>query len=121
MSVGSGFSRWTDKLFGIKVVDGVRWLEVFARDELPDVTREIRPWCLIVNTDNKNQAGTHWLAFYAPLSGGIELCNSFGLYPSIYSLDFLDPVHSSFSLLSLSISVCGHYCIVYIYFRFYNY
>ena len=39
----------------------------------------------------------------------------------MYSLDFLDPLQSSHSLQSPSTSVCGHYCIVYIYFRSHNY
>ena len=41
----------------------------------------------------------------------------FGLSPRIYSLKFLDPLHLSFSLKSPSSSLCGHYCIVYIYLR----
>ena len=39
----------------------------------------------------------------------------------MYSLDFLDPLHSPLSLQSPSTSVCGHYCIVYIYLRSHNY
>ena len=99
----------------------VRWLGVFARDELPDLTRKIRLWCFILNTDPKNQEGTHWLALNALLSSGIELFESFGFSPSMYSLDFLDPLHSSFSFQSPSTSVCGHYCIVYNYLRSHNY
>ena len=76
-----------------RLVDGVSWLGIIARDELPDVTREIRPWCLILNIDPKNQAGTHWLAVYTPLSGGITLFDSFWFSPSMYSLDFVDPLH----------------------------
>ena len=56
-----------------RLVNGVRWLEIFARDELPDVTREKQPWCLILNTDPKDLPWTHWLALYAPQSGRIEL------------------------------------------------
>ena len=85
------------------------------------MTRKIRPWCLILNTDPKNQTGTHWLAFYSTLSGGIELFNSFNFTPSMYKLYLLDPLHSSFSLQSPSTSVCCHYYIVYIYLRFHNY
>ena len=103
-----------------RLLNGVLWLEVFARDELPELSREIRPWCLILNTDPKDKPGTHWLAFYAPIAGGIELFDSFGLSPRIYSLDILDPLHVSFSLQSPSSSVYGHYCIVYIYLRFRN-
>ena len=39
----------------------------------------------------------------------------------MYSLDFLDPLHLSYSLQSPRTSVCGHYSIVYIYIRSHNY
>ena len=104
-----------------RLVDNVRWLGVFARDELPDLTREIRPWCLILNNDTKDKPGTHWLALYAPSARSIKLFDSFGFYPSMYSFDSLDPLHSSYSLQSPSTSVCGHYCIVYIYLHSHNY
>ena len=94
---------------------------VFARDELSDLTREIRPWCLILNTDLKDQPGTHCLVLYEPIASRIELFDLFGLSSRFYSLDFLDPLRLSFSLQSPSSSVCGHYCIVYIYFHFCNY
>ena len=96
---------------------GVRWLGVFARDELPDVTSEIRPWCLILNTDPKDQPGTHWLALYAPKAGFIELFDSFNFSPITYSLESLHILHLGFPLQSISTSVCGYYCIVYIYLR----
>ena len=117
MSGGGGLHAGEIDCLVIRLLNGVRWLGVFARDELPELFREIRPWCLILNTDPKNQPGTHWLALYAPIAGGIELFDSFGLSPRIYSLDFLDSLHLSFSLQSPSSSVCGHYCIVYIYLR----
>ena len=71
-------------------MDVVRWLGVFARDELLDLTREIRPWCLILNTDPKNLATTHWLDLYTPLSNSIELFGSLGFSCSMYSVDYLD-------------------------------
>ena len=117
MSGGAGLNAGEIDLLVSRLLNGVRWLGVFARDELPELSREIRPWCLILNTDPKNQPGTHWLALYAPIAGGIKLFDSFGLSPRIYSLDFLDPLHFSFSLQSPSSSVCNHYCIVYIYLR----
>ena len=102
-------------------MDNVRWLEVFARDELLDLTREIRPWCLILNNDFKDQLGYNWFALYAPSVRSIELFDSFGFSLSMYSLDILDPLHSLYSLQSPSTSLRGHYCIVYIYLCFYNY
>ena len=71
-----------------RVLNGIRWLGVFAQDELPELSSEIQPWCLILNTDPKDQPNTHWLALYAPIAGGIKLFDSFGLSQRIYSLDF---------------------------------
>ena len=98
-----------------RLLVGVRWLGVFARDELPDVTSEIRPWCLILNTDPKYQPGIHWLALYAPKAKFIQLIDSFGFSPINFSLDLLHRLHLGFPLTSPSTSVCGNYCIVYIY------
>ena len=121
MSVCSGLHAGEIECLVSRLVDNVRWLGVFARDELPDLNREIRPLCLILNTHPKGQPGTHWLAVYAPLVRSIELFDSFRFSYSMYSLDFLDPLHSSYSLQSPSTSVCGHYCIVYIYLCSHNY
>ena len=117
MSGGGGLQDGEIDLLVSRLLNGIRWLGVFARDELPELSRVIRPWCLILNTDPKDQPCTHWLTLYALIAGGIELFDLFGLSPRIYSLDCLDPLHLSFSLPSLSSSVCGHYCIVYIYLR----
>ena len=54
-----------------RLLVGVRWLEIFVRDKLPDFIYEIRPWCLILNTYPIDQPGTHWLALYAPIDGPI--------------------------------------------------
>ena len=102
-------------MFGLKATKWGCWLGVFARDELPELSCVIRPWCLILNTDSKDQPGTHWLALYAIIAGGIELFESFGLSCRIYSLDFLDSLHLSLKLQLPCSSVCDHNCIVYIY------
>ena len=108
MSGGDGLHAGKIDCLVSRLLNGVCWLQVFARDELPELSREIRPWCLIINTDRKDQPGTHWLALYAPIANGIKLFKSFGLSPKIYSLKFLDSFHLSFSLQSPSSSVCGH-------------
>lgn len=94
-----------------------RWLGVFARDELPDLALENKPLALVLNTDPHDKPGQHWLAIYAPTEGPYELFDSFGLSPSFYALDFLEPTHSLHSLQSYSSSLCGHYCIYFIYLR----
>ena len=95
----------------------LRWLGVFARDELPDLPMEKRPFALVINTDPHDKPGQHWLAIYAPIEGPYELFDSFGLAPSFYALDFVGPTHSLYSLQSYSSSLCGHYCIYFIYLR----
>ena len=66
MSVVSGLYAGEIECLVSMFVDDIRYLGAFARDELRDLTRKIRFLCLILNTDFKNQPGTHWLAFYAP-------------------------------------------------------
>ena len=80
MSVASGLHAGEIECLVSRLVDTVRWLGIFARDELPDITLEIRPWCLILNTDPKDQPGTDWLALYPPLAGSNELFDSFGFF-----------------------------------------
>ena len=121
MSVGSALHAGEIECSVSRLVDNVRWLGVFARDELPDINREIWSWCLILNTDPKDKPGTHWLALYALSARSIELFDSFGFSPSMNSFEFVDPLHLSYSLQSPSTSLCGHYCIVYIYLRSHNY
>ena len=97
MSVGSGLTAGKIDCLVSMLVDVVSWLGIVARDELPYVTRKIRLWCLILNTDTKNQAKTIWLALYAPVYGNaFELFNAFDFVFSIYCLYFLDPLLSLF-------------------------
>ena len=93
MSGGGGLHAGEIECLVSKLLVGVRWLGVFARDELPDLTRERRPLCLILNTDPKDQPGTHWLAVYAAIAGPIELFDSFGFLPINYSLYSLYLLH----------------------------
>ena len=97
MSVESGLHVGEIDCLISRLMNGVRWLGVFARNDLPDVTREKRQWCLILNTDPKDLPGTNWLALYAPHSGRIELFDSFGFTPSMYGLDSLDVLHLLYS------------------------
>ena len=95
----------------------VRWLGVFARDKLPEMKHECRPFALVLNTDPGSKPGQHWLAIFGPLNGPIELFDSFGLAPSSYGLASLYPTHSRIQLQSPFSALCGHYCIYFIYKR----
>lgn len=93
----------------------VRWLGTFARDQLPNLDNEKRPFALILNTDPAEQEGTHWLALFAH-DRGLELFDSYGLSPSLYG--FPDSYrHSSRSIQALGSSVCGHYCLLFLFYR----
>jgi len=94
-----------------------RWLGVFARDELPELDKEARPFALVLNTDPRTKPGQHWLAIFGPEDGPIELFDSFGLAPSTYHLEHLSPAYSTFTFQSLRSSCCGHYCIYFLYLR----
>jgi len=97
----------------------VRWLGVYARDAVPDLTIERRPFALIFNSDPASKPGQHWLAIYgADKTKEIEFFDSYALPPSTYNLTFDFPIHSSSrSIQSLGTSVCGHYCLLVLYYR----
>ena len=66
----------------------VRWLGIYARDQIPSLKNEKRPFALVVNSDVASGPGEHWLALYAPRDSlKIEMFDSFGLPPNIYSFD----------------------------------
>ena len=94
-----------------------RWLGVFARDKLPDLMYERRPFALVLNTDPRSKPGQHWLAIFGPLYGPLELFDSFGISPSSYDLANLFPTHSRIQLQNPFSALCGHYCIYFIYKR----
>ena len=53
---------------GSRILHGtdVRWLGTFAREQIPSLQHEKRPFALVVNTDVAAEPGEHWLALYAP-------------------------------------------------------
>ena len=99
----------------------VRWLGVFARDQIPqDLEQQQRPFALIFNTDPADKPGQHWLALYGPKDGPLELFDSFALHPSLYSFDAYSLVYSTTPLQSTSTATCGHYCLYFLYLSSHN-
>ena len=102
---------------------GVHWLGVFASDQVPHFDRrQRRPFALVVNTDPSNRPGAHWLAFYASAdlsSPPLEMFDSYGFSPSMHSLAYLATrIHSSsVSYQSIDSSICGHYCLFFLFNR----
>ena len=94
----------------------VRWLGVFARDQLQDLRHIQRPFALVFNTDPSNKPGKHWLSIFGPNDGPLEFFNSFGMPPSYYGLT------SSFTYLLISFQsytsdMCINYTLYFIYYR----
>lgn len=102
---------------------GVSNVGVYASDRLP--TRISPSTAIVVNTKPQTDSGEHWVAFYWDQnSNRIEFFDSFGRapYPSDYQ-QFLRRnsrvpfVFNKYRLQGYSTSVCGHYCLSYLYFR----
>ena len=92
----------------------VRWLGVFARNKLPDVNKQRRPFALVLNTDPWSKPRQHWLALFGPKEGPIEIFDSFGLNPFSYGLSYFVPTYSLIQLQSSFFALCGHYCIFFL-------
>lgn len=90
-------------------------------------------YCFILNTHPHGQPGEHWLAFfYNHITQNLEYFDSFGmpLTRFVHVKSALEkcnlimstrPVNNYGMLQSRDSSVCGHYCIMYLYWRAKNY
>ena len=100
----------------------VRWLTNYAQHLIPSLKNEKRAFALVVNTDVAAEPGEQWLALYAPRDSlKIEMVDSFGLPPNIFSIDPSLIHFFSRSIQSFGSKVCGHYALLFIYFRSRNY
>jgi hypothetical protein len=91
---------------------------VYAADKLPRKFK--KPAAFIANTDNHDQAGTHWVAFFIPRHGKPEYFDSYGMYTFIEGhLNFKSKVskswlHNKMCMQSLTSNVCGQYCLFFL-------
>lgn len=97
---------------------------VYARDEIPD--RITGPQGIIVNTDERESAGTHWVAIYVDGRGNGELFDSlassnvhetFKDWMETNTKEYLFPM---IPLQSSTSKLCGVYCIAFLAMRFEN-
>ena len=92
---------------------------VYPADCLPSRPRNNKPCAYIANTHKKNQPGEHWVCFYATSYQPIEYFDSYGFPPTDDFLNILGEEYlrsTKFVQHPLS-SMCGQYCIFYIYMR----
>ena len=79
--------------------------------------------CTIINTDPSTSPGQHWVAFFKGPNAEqkqLEFFDSYGQTPLIYGFTFppdIKIISNTFPLQSLSTTVCGHYCILFLYLR----
>ena len=97
------------------------FLGVFASDELPTSIPHY-PACFIANTDKSSEDGSHWVAFYINSPTSICFLDSYGNPPmyfeggiSRYVEYYQDLEFNPMRLQSNVTSVCGQYCIYYLY------
>lgn len=94
---------------------------VFASDQLPASIE--KPGALIVNTEPSRLSGEHWVAIYIDKSGRGEYFDSFGRKPFVKDIVlFLDGQCPGWSFNEKRLqggltTVCGQYCIYYLYRR----
>ena len=83
----------------------------FAMDCLPN----LQPGAYIINTDDYDEPGEHWLAVYN--DDCVEYFDSYGLVPLDDRLNRFLGVHyvyNSVKLQQLFSNACGFYCVYYI-------
>lgn len=94
---------------------GVVFLGVYPKDKVPRPTAY--PACFVANTDPVTKPGEHWVAFYCMSPNYFEFFDSYGQSPSAYGFPHRTPHYNRKLIQSLTSSVCGQYCLFYIYFR----
>lgn len=94
---------------------------VFAANRIPIWVN--LPAFIISNLDPDYKPGSHWVAMHIDVNGIGEYFDSFGRKPTGYHKLFLKRntkrwFYNHTSLQNQFTSVCGEYCLVYIYFKF---
>ena len=85
----------------------------FSADELP--IKEF-PGAYAVSTDEINQPGQHWVAFFT-INDWIECFDSFGRNPGEYSVHFARWLEDTYQVVQCEMfqsrdsTVCGQYCL----------
>jgi len=96
------------------------FLGVFALDQIPSSFSHY-PCAYVANTDPSTRKGQHWVAFYHESPKRLEFFDSYGEPPQTYSFPFPSELSSlrynAYPLQKLNSSVCGQYCIFFIFHR----
>lgn len=99
-----------------------QFVGVFALDKIPDFTNIQHPQSLVFNTDPHCCPGQHWVAIHLdPVTRTSEYFDSYGILPiyrqAMQTLSSISPTRINFNaetLQELDSTLCGHYCVVYL-------
>lgn len=101
------------KLHGDSCMKHIVW-GVYPRDHLP---RTLLPGGYIVNTDNADGPGVHWIALWVELAQ-LEFMDSFGYGPEQYGWTFTLPATwNTRQIQSNDAMTCGSHCLYYLYYK----
>lgn len=98
------------------------YLGTFASDQLSFHLVKY-PSAMIVNTDPSFKRGQHWVALYFDSEKHCDYFDSFGFYPTVPNIltfitnNSINLRYNSVQLQSICSSVCGLYCIQFLYRR----
>jgi hypothetical protein len=96
------------------------YVGTFSADTLP--LKEY-PGAYIANTDTSSQPGQHWVAFYCEKEKQIEVFDSYGYNPAVYSPYLKNWIGSDYVIQSTcklqgpDSTVCGQYCMFFVLLR----
>lgn len=98
------------------------FLGVFPSDQIPspDYIHAHTPCAFIANVDQYGSPGSHWVAIYIPLPHRIEFFDSYARHPADFGFQFpkdCQITHNLRQVQSFNSTVCGEYCIYFLYFR----
>ena len=111
-------TRQIDGILSRIIAPPSRFIGVFAKDQIPIPNKLTHfPACFVANTGTSNKKGEHWVAFWLETSEHCEFFDSYGFSPLIYGFNVPFTSFNTMSLQSLKSSVCGHFCIYYLYGR----
>lgn len=105
----------------MSIISGDLKDNVYASNELPIFMS--KPIYLISNLDPNTKPGSHWIAISIDVNGFGEYFDSYGRKPAGHHLTFLKNnakrwVYNPFTIQNNFTSVCGQYCLVFLYLKF---
>lgn len=76
------------------------------------------PTIYIINEDNSFSSGSHWVVLFKPSKTSLlEYFDSFGRKPRMELVENSNFIFNSTAIQNIFSSLCGHYCLLFIWFR----